>query len=208
MLFGQKFGFWKIAGVAKKQRGKSAFIKCKCVCGTVRDVETARLIGGESKSCGCKATELRVPQITTHGQAKGGQETPEYSAWRAMIQRTTNSSSPDWHNYGGRGITVCDRWRHSFENFFEDMGKRPSNGHSIDRIDNEQGYKPGNVRWATAAEQARNTRRTRKLTYDGRTQALTDWATELGVAESTIRSRLKRGWTIAETLSGRKADGT
>ena len=110
-----------------------------------------------------------------------------------MIGRCCNSNDPSYNNYGGRGISVCKRW-HSFSAFFEDMGRRPSRHHSIDRINNDSDYEPSNCRWATQSEQANNKRSTVTLTVDGETLSLTAWAQRTGIPAPTIRKRLKSGW--------------
>jgi hypothetical protein len=125
---------------------------------------------------------------------------PEYSVWRAMVQRCTNPNSQGWRHYGGRGITVCDEWR-SFDAFFVAVGPRPSGAHSIERIDNERGYEPGNVRWATRAEQARNKRTNRYLTAFGKTQTIGDWAAALGLCTTTLIARLDRKWPLEIALA-------
>jgi hypothetical protein len=110
-----------------------------------------------------------------------------------------NPKDKNYKHYGGRGITICERWN-SFVLFLADMGERPS-GHTIDRIDNDGNYEPGNCRWATMAEQLRNTRRTVHLTHDGRTMCLEDWSRETGIHRGTIYSRLQLGFTVAEALT-------
>lgn len=117
--------------------------------------------------------------------------TPEYSTWKSMIQRCTNPNRVAYKHYGGRGIRVCERWRWSFLNFWRDMGPRPSEAHSLDRIDLSGDYEPGNCRWATPAEQARNRTANRWITFDGRTQIIADWAQELGVSQFTLYARLR-----------------
>lgn len=118
--------------------------------------------------------------------------TPEYHAWEAMIQRCYNPKHPRYNQYGGRKIKVCRRWKKSFDSFLLDLGPRPSNGHSIDRINNRLGYRPDNCRWATAAEQMRNTRKTRNIRFHGRVQCLKDWAKELNINYKTLHSRMKK----------------
>lgn len=126
---------------------------------------------------------------------------PEYSAWSALVRRCTNPNNPCYRDYGGRGISVCAEWR-SYDRFLLDVGKRPSPKHSIDRIDNNGDYEPGNVRWATQSEQNRNTRRTRYITAFGKTQTLGDWAREVGIAQQTLIARLDyRNWPIELALS-------
>jgi len=117
-----------------------------------------------------------------------------------MFQRCYNPNGTKYADYGGRGITVCDRWL-KFENFYADMGDRPE-GMEIDRFpDNDGNYEPGNCRWATRPEQMRNTRANRMITFQGRTQCLTDWANEIGVGCSTICTRLARGWSLERALT-------
>lgn len=131
--------------------------RCRCECGTVVTVCCGNL--GRTVSCGC----LRDEKIATVRRTHGATGTPEFGAWQSMIRRCELPSQQNWHNYGGRGITVCKRWRHSFEAFLADVGYKPTPKHSIDRIDVNGNYEPGNVRWATASEQARNQRPRRSL---------------------------------------------
>jgi hypothetical protein len=124
----------------------------------------------------------------------------EYDAWHAMKQRCFNPRHKQYDHYGGRGITVCEEWW-DFEAFFRAMGPKPSPSHSIDRINNNDGYRPGNCRWATQHEQNLNTRQNRYLTYNGKTQTLDAWCTELGIKRGTIDSRLCMGYPIERVLS-------
>ena len=124
--------------------------------------------------------------IPHHNATHGCTGTPTYRAWQDMIQRCYNPRRTRYPMYGGRGITVCQRWRESFEAFLKDMGTSPSPRHSIDRIDNNGNYEPGNLRWATAKEQSRNQRRNRVLTYQGETLCIAEWAERLGVAYATL----------------------
>jgi hypothetical protein len=117
-----------------------------------------------------------------------------------MIERCTKKDHHAYHHYGGRGITVCEEWLDSFQNFYRDMGE--SNGKSLDRIDNNKGYSKDNCRWATREEQSNNTRRTKLLTYKGKTLGVSQWSRKLGIPTSTIWNRLIRGWDDKETLSG------
>jgi hypothetical protein len=135
------------------------------------------------------------------GQKKHGMfGTPEYICWSGMIQRCTNPNDRGYVNYGARGIMVCDPWRVSFENFFADMGTRPSPGHSIDRIDVNGNYEPSNCRWATAKEQLRNTRFNRMITARGKTMCLASWCDISPVSRSLIKARLKLGWSTESAI--------
>jgi hypothetical protein len=134
-----------------------------------------------------------------HGGACG-KKSRTYQAWLSMKRRCYNARCPNYARWGGRGITVCDRWRQSFTNFLADMGRCPD-GYSLDRIDNDGNYEPSNCRWATREQQMRNNRRNRLLTHDGRTQCLAAWSKEVGIRFLTLYYRLKRGWSVAETLT-------
>ena len=133
---------------------------------------------------------------TTHGASK----TRTYQAWHQMRQRCLNPRHRAYPSYGGRGITICQRWLDSFEAFLEDLGEPPDN-RSLDRIDNDGNYEPGNCRWASRSEQQRNKRDNRLVTYDGMTKCLTEWAEDTGIDRATIRGRLRRGWTVAAALT-------
>jgi hypothetical protein len=126
---------------------------------------------------------------------------PEYSVWTGMIHRCHNPKRHNYPRYGGRGIVVCDRWRESFAAFLEDMGPRPSMRHQIDRIDNDGPYSPDNCRWASLEEQGRNKRSNHLITAFGKTQTLSEWATETGLRRECIASRLEYGWTPEEALT-------
>lgn len=168
-----------------------------CDCGTLKDVSGDSLLTGNSNSCGCLRRELLSMWGTTHG----GSKTPLYRVWASMVDRCYSETTPGYSDYGGRGITVCERW-HDFANFRDDIGKRPSPRHSLDRINNDLGYSPDNVRWATGSEQARNKRSNRLITYQGRTQCLQAWADELGMNRHTLATRIDRqGLDIAEAFT-------
>jgi len=127
----------------------------------------------------------------------------EYGVWAQMIQRCTNPKQIGYASYGGRGITVCERWR-NYENFIADMGKRPSAKHSIERNNNDGDYEPGNCYWATRFQQGRNRSDNRIITFNGRTQCLKDWATETGMKIATLKNRLDAdGWSIERALTER-----
>lgn len=126
---------------------------------------------------------------------------PEYTAWCDMRKRCYFANHARYADYGGRGVIVCERWRNCFATFYQDMGPRPSASHSLDRIANDGDYEPGNCRWSTAKEQARNTRRNRLLTFRGQTMCVAAWSEQTGISVNALYIRLHRGWTIDRVLS-------
>lgn len=135
-----------------------------------------------------------------HGHKPAGGTTREYTIWRNMRSRCVNPSDPNYVKYGARGIHICDEWRMDFVNFLRDMGRCPD-GCSIERIDNDGHYEPGNCRWATAKEQANNRRSSRYITHDGETLTLSQWADRAGIRLQTLHFRLKLGWTVERALT-------
>ena len=128
-------------------------------------------------------------------------DTKTYKSWQGIIQRCTNSNNPSWKNYGGRGISVCERWK-IFNNFLMDMGEKPSEKYSIDRVDNNLGYFKENCRWTLQLVQVRNTRWNRVLTFYGKTKCLSEWAESLGIQRKTLAMRLdKLGWSLEKALT-------
>lgn len=132
-----------------------------------------------------------------HGLSK----TVEYETWQSMKRRCYNTNFSQYHDYGGRGITMSESWLESFINFYNDMGPRPSDKHSIDRKDNDGPYCKENCKWSTKEEQNNNQRSNKLLTYNGKTQTVTQWAKELNCTKSSLQSRLALGWTVEDTLS-------
>ena len=160
-LTDRTFGYWLV--LAPHQflpKGLSTWL-CRCVCGIEKPVSGSSLRTGASKSCGCKRPEMLRPQFTTHGHSgdvHGYGRTTEYIAWLNMKNRCLNPKDPGYADYGGRGITVCERWRNSFENFLADIGLKPDPKLWLERIENNGDYEPGNCKWATTKEQYINRR--------------------------------------------------
>lgn len=128
---------------------------CRCTCGSLHEASSLTLRRGSVQSCGCAKGELISARTTQHGETRGRELSPEFRSWTSMRARCRDPNAINYHRYGGRGITVCDRW-HSFSAFLEDMGRKPTPAHTIDRVNNDGNYEPGNCRWATAKEQIAN----------------------------------------------------
>lgn len=179
---------------------------CKCDCGVEKRVRISHMVAGKISSCGCLNAQRIKTLNLSHGECH---KTKEYRAWRSMRQRCYDNNLPGYKDYGGRGIKVCDRWIESYENFISDIGRAPSPKHSIDRINNDGNYEPGNCRWATRKEQANNKRprsknvkpsKCRKITLNGITKTINEWGFELDIPTNSIRNRLSWGWPIENVL--------
>jgi len=152
---GHRFGMLTVLAPSPRFDRGVVFWVCECDCGNISHVVGCKLLSGATRACGC-----RKGRAITHGHVRRHRPSSEYRAWRSMRSRCATSSNASFRLYGGRGIAVCERWM-SFENFFADMGKKPSRRHSLDRIDSNGNYEPGNCRWATSAAQQQNRRDSR-----------------------------------------------
>lgn len=199
-MIGKQFGLLTVVErIPRKpeQKGSSKFL-CICECGNSKDAGSYSLRKNLTTHCGCQTIKNISKSLTKHGMKR----TPEYRSWSHMIDRCENPNNVGWHLYGGRGIKVCDRWRQDFRHFFEDMDKRPSLKHSLDRKNNNGNYEPSNCRWATQKEQNSNTRINQTITYKGKTKILSEWAKELGIARLTLRYRLfEANWTVEQAFT-------
>lgn len=196
-LVGQEFGRLTVTKSAGKSANNSYLFECLCVCGNTKIARASHLQRGEVSSCGCFQQEnrsLHKPGLS-HGQSRSA----TYGSWAAMKARCEYKKHPAFNSYGGRGITVCSQWRDSFETFLADMGERPE-GMTLDRIDVNQGYSPGNCQWATPKQQGVNRRNNRFIVLGDVSATVGDWAKRTGIGASTIRERLKRGWSIERAL--------
>jgi len=186
-VVGKRFGSWLVLSESSRldKSGKRArrVAECVCDCGKKRIVIVAYLINGNSMSCGCS--------LLIHGESHAN--TTEYHIWCSMKQRCANRNHKHWQRYGGRGIKVCERWLKSYSLFLQDMGRRPGHEYSIERIDNDGNYEPGNCKWATAKQQQRNRRDTRRITFHNKTLCAADWARELNLPITTFKRRLSKG---------------
>lgn len=188
-LTGQRFSRLVVVARAENTATGQARWTVVCDCGEQKIVEARNLRRGRTVSCGCVRT--------IHGECGS----KLYRVWSDMIQRCTNQAHKSFPNYGGRGISVCERW-FNFVNFKEDMGHAPE-GLSIERIDNALGYSPSNCKWETQTAQARNTRRNHLLMHDGKTMSIAEWAESIGVEYNTLHQRISNGWTIERALTTR-----
>lgn len=185
-ISGQTFSRLTVVAFAGQDAGHLALWECRCECGTVKVLRGSDLRGGQVKSCGCLfASDEFRERFTTHDMT----HSPEYTSWRSMIERCENPEASNYDLYGGRGISVCERWRQSFEAFFEDMGPRPD-GHTLDRKEGDGNYEPGNCRWATRTQQQRNRRNTIWLSINGERKPLAEWAEIGGLPIETLRHRV------------------
>ncbi|EDW0964039.1 hypothetical protein ACKGF3_000097 [Salmonella enterica] len=200
IAIGQQFGRWTVLCPSEPKTHTDKFgtvrtkrkWKCICSCGTERSVLEHSLRHGLSVSCGCFNKEVSSIKGRTHGLT----ETAEYVAWQCMRQRVKNPNNRRRKSYSGRGIDICERWD-DFTNFLADMGQRPSNNHSIDRVDNNKGYSPENCRWATPKEQMANRRKSLYVDYKGERMVMSELARRCGIPANTLRSRIiEKGWDI------------
>lgn len=200
-----RFGKLLIIGPAEPYYGKTNKTPlkrwaCLCDCGNTTVQRHCHLVCGRVVSCGCHKAKLSGDRNRTHDQAFN--RTPEYNTWSLMKRRCHGDTMEvERRNYRDRGIKVCERWLNSFENFFEDMGKRPSPKHSIERMDTNGDYEPSNCRWALPPEQARNRRNNRHLTYDGKTLIFNDMAALHGIGRKKLWHRLNAGWPLGRALT-------
>jgi hypothetical protein len=191
-LIGKKFGRLLVLSREGSNNRRQATWNCLCDCGKEYIVSTNALTTGNTTSCGCYVLE----KVTKHGFSNH----PLFNIWKQMKARCYNKNNESYHNYGKRNIRVSKSWYHSFEQFVEDMGERPSKYHSIERIDNDKGYCKSNCRWATAKEQAHNRRQNVFLTYKGETLTMSQWAKRTGIPFKRIQQRNANGWPVHRVL--------
>lgn len=190
-IIGRTFSKLTVISWADPGRRGAPRVNCLCECGKSSTVFTSSLYGGATQSCGCLGRQARVASNTRHGMTN----VPGYKSWQAMVSRCTVPSNCSYPHYGGMGIQVCAEWIDSPGAFLAHIGDRPTSGHSIDRIDNDKGYFPGNVRWATAAEQSRNKRRScLMVSHKGAVRRLAEVIAENEIPRATVMTRLYRGW--------------
>jgi hypothetical protein len=200
-LTGQRYGRLLVIGPGESRPNGRPYCTCRCDCGTVKDVVAYDLRNGKTTSCGCRLAEASAARAYRHGGCIDGRRGPELGIWTQMHNRCERPGVSGYDRYGGRGIKVCERWA-SFSAFLADMGPRPSPKHTLDRVDNDGPYSPENCRWATRWEQANNTRRTRRFTFDGVTRTLPEWAKLTGIPGHIVTARVdRRGWPVERALT-------
>ncbi len=192
-ITGKRFGKWTVIGDAPGRGPTHPYVRCRCDCGTEKNINKGSLKRGHSNSCaGCRSYSHLRNRPVLHGHATGYTVSAEYSSWKAMKRRCYNKNNKKYKHYGGRGIKVCDQWLHSFSNFLADMGHKPTPKHSIERDEVNGNYEPSNCHWATIKEQSMNTTRTVSVTFKGHTKTLIQWAEDFGIKRPTLYARYKR----------------
>lgn len=193
---GGKYNRLTVIGLSEKRNGNRKNYDCVCDCGEFVTVINSSLTRGTTKSCGCYQKEMARKAKTTHGLSYSS----EHNIWCNMITRCSKVNDKRYHRYGGRGITVCKRWVSSFENFYSDMGKRPSNKHTIDRIDNNKGYSPQNCRWATQKQQSRNTSRNIYIIENGKKIVVADFEKKHKIYSGAFRYFMSIGLSVDDIV--------
>ena len=199
-----------VLGEGRNDSGKHAWL-VRCDCGQTALVTGPRMVSGNTRSCGCLRQRLAcvARAALKAGLRQPYSHYPEHNVWQHMVRRCERPSDPAYQDYGGRGITVCCRWRESFAAFITDMGERPTSKHTIDRKNNDGPYAPGNCVWTNRTAQNNNKRDNKRLTWMGRTQTVAEWCRELGLKPFTVYGRLNLGWSTEQTLTtpclGKKA---
>lgn len=189
---GAEYGRLTVLGLAERMGcGKTKRLwRCRCKCGALVNRSAGALVSANTRSCGCLHREELGNRRRKHGHSGRS----EYLAWLTMISRCYHRNCPDYSYYGERGIRVCAEWRSDYLAFIRDLGLKSGSEYTLERIDVNGDYCPGNCRWATRKEQSRNTRRNRRLTIDGITKVVAEWAECSGTRSTTIIQRLNNGW--------------
>jgi hypothetical protein len=197
-MLDRRFGRWTVIALHSTDAKGNRVWTCRCDCGTLKEVWQTNLYSGMSVSCGCYARERASECNRKYNRPS--KQIPEYNVWANLRARCQDRNDKRYACYGGRGISVCERWNTSFQAFLDDMGSRPSPKHSIDRIDNDGNYEPVNCRWATTAEQQSNKQTTHLVRCGDAIGTVTEWARICGMANATLTERLNRGWSTLDAI--------
>ena len=202
-LVGRKFGRLTVMEFSGKNKFRNLKWICVCDCGCEKEVFGYRLKSGETQSCGCLHKERQRERVK-HGYSRRGAVTTTYKTWRSIKDRCFNPTQDNYKYYGGRGITVCERWldkEHGFENFLADMGEQPD-GLTLDRENSSGDYTPENCRWITQQEQCNNQRANHRVTYKGKTRTIAEWARFLGIHYCTLWARINSyDWSLERAFN-------
>lgn len=194
-MTGQRYGRLSVIEMAGHNKHRQRLWRCVCDCGNTVEVLGFLLRQEQTQSCGCLQKEAIASVNKKHGMSG----TQIFHVHRSMMDRCYMQTSHAYKNYGGRGITVCERW-HDFENFYADMGDKPK-GMTLERMDNDGPYSPDNVRWASYKDQANNRRSNVVLEFEGKKQTMQQWCDDLGLKIGTVWARLNRGWSVDRALT-------
>lgn len=205
---GQRYGQWTVLEAGCSSGAKRYRAKCLCECGAVEHVYHYSLLYGASIRCKGCWMRLSAKATSARNFKHGNSCKAEYFVYHGMLSRCYDQLAVGFANYGGRGITVCAKWRDSLQAFLTDMGPRPTPAHTLDRLNNDGNYEPGNCQWATRYEQARNRRSNVKLTLNGETLILKDWAKRFNVPAKLVRNRINRGCDLMWALTSPPRKGT
>ena len=184
----------------ENNKSRRSFWLCRCDCGIEKYIRGKDLVNGKIISCGCLRREKIKQTLTIHDMSK----TSEFYAWKSIVQRCYNLKNPDYGLYGGKGIKMGDRWKDSFENFYDDMGEKPSDKHVLGRIDKDSDFEPSNCEWMTRKELNRSGGNVKTLTIDDKIRTMVEWSKISGIKRSTIWARINTyGWSPKEAVFGR-----
>lgn len=198
-MTGERYGRLTVIRLDGRDKRGLCMWLCECDCGNTKVLNGSEIRRGNVRSCGCLNRELARERFTKHGYSR----TKIYSEWKKMIQRCKGNNAYNCRNYTQRGIKVCDLWTNDFQAFLDYVSQLPhydEPGYSLDRIDNNGNYEPGNVRWANDTEQANNRTNNVYITYEGETRSMSEWARILGMSYDKLTWRIRSGWSIEKAF--------
>lgn len=201
---GKKFARLTVLKFDKVLNGRKRWM-FKCDCGTIKSIEGKSVIESHTRSCGCLLREVTAKMNKSHGGCSNGKREPEYNVYMCIIDRCENPNNSSYKHYGGKGITICKRWRDSYANFIEDMGTRPKQTkprqYSIERVNPDKGYYPSNCKWATYTEQANNRSNNTRITFEGENLTLAQWSRKTGIRYGLLLRRISDGNSVDRVLT-------